>query len=127
MERRRDVHAVVSEKRGLLGELSEIRVAPAEVEADVRKIARENREADLSRKAGRVDNTAETDVVHPELQRVAGSNGSAGASEPGPNHSHSKLLNRCEIRRVHTRIGCVGDVPARARDVAQTRRRNRSV
>src|SRR5688572_23719334 len=69
-QRRGEIELVVGHVRWLLSELTEIVIAPADVHRHRAQIRGGDRDAELSRVAGIVDDARKPHVVHPKLEGV---------------------------------------------------------
>ena len=123
MERRADVPGVVGEKGRLLRQLSEVRVTPAGVDANVSEVAGDDGQRGLTRESRLVDYAGEPDVVDPYLERVRRQNRIRSRADGKPQHPDSELLHGGEVRRTHSRVERVDHVAVTARGVARARGR----
>src|SRR5258706_16315655 len=104
VERGADIPIVVGEKTRLLGELPEIRIAPAGVDGDVGEVAGGDRQSRLAGETCLVDDARKPDVIDPDFQRVAGKNRIRAGRNRKSKHSDGQLLNGPELWRTHPRI-----------------------
>jgi len=118
MKRGADVPIVVGEKRWLLGELPEVGVAPAGVDANIGEIAGDYGKSHLTRKARLIDGAGEPYIVDPHLQRVSWDDRVRSWRCGKANHAYRQLLYSREIGRTYAGVDGVDDVTAVAGRVA---------